>query len=74
MMQRLNIVGWIVNAYDYDGRTALHIAASEGHLRAVKYLITHGANFCQKDLRKNMPIDDAKRENRMDVYQYLLDI
>ena len=27
--------GWRVNAYDYDGRTALGIAASEGNLEAV---------------------------------------
>jgi hypothetical protein len=31
LMQRLNIMGWIVNAYDYDGRTALGVAASEGN-------------------------------------------
>ena len=28
-----------MNLFDYDGRTALHIAAAEGHLRCVKFLV-----------------------------------
>jgi len=34
-MAILNIQGWKVNAWDYDGRTALGIAASDGCLEAV---------------------------------------
>lgn len=52
-MQSLHILGWKVNAYDYDGRTALSIAASEGHLDAVKYLVSHGANAGHRDIRNN---------------------
>ncbi len=54
-------MGWIVNAYDYDGRTALGVAASEGNFEAVKYLVTHGANPFHKDFRNNNAFDDAKR-------------
>ena len=28
-----------MNLGDYDGRTALHLAAAEGHLRCVRFLI-----------------------------------
>ena len=34
----------VVNASDYDGRTALHLAASEGHVPVVELLIKHGAD------------------------------
>ncbi len=33
-----------INAPDYDKRTPLHLAASEGKLNAVKFLIEHGVN------------------------------
>lgn len=38
------IEGININDYDYDGRTALSLAASEGNLECVKYLIAHGAD------------------------------
>ena len=28
-----------MNLGDYDGRTALHLAAAEGHVRCVKFLL-----------------------------------
>lgn len=71
LMQTLHILGWKVNAYDYDGRTALGIAASEGHIDAVKYLISHGANPAHRDIRNNDPLGDARREGRTDVIEYL---
>ena len=60
-----------MNGYDYDGRTALNVAASEGNLMAVKYLITHGANPLHKDNRNNDALADAKRENHTEVIAYL---
>ena len=71
LMQRLNIIGWKVDAYDYDGRTALGVAASEGHLDAVIYLVTHGANIYHRDFRNQTPFDDAQREGKTEVAEYL---
>lgn len=51
-----------INNYDYDGRTALGVASSEGRLEAVKYLVNHGANIYHRDSRGNNSIDDAIRE------------
>ena len=34
-----------IDSYDYDRRTALHIAACEGHVDTVKYLLCHGASL-----------------------------
>jgi len=56
-----------VNATDYDNRTALGIAASEGHMESVQYLLNHGANVLHVDARGNNALQDAKRENRYDV-------
>jgi ankyrin repeat protein len=36
---------------DYDGRTPLGVAASQGNVEAVQYLLAHGANFTMKDIR-----------------------
>ena len=71
LIQTLQILGWKVNAYDYDGRTALGIAASEGHLEVVKYLVSHGANPLHRDIRNNDALADARREGREDVVEYL---
>ena len=71
LIQTLHILGWKVNAYDYDGRTALGIASSEGHLDVVKYLVSHGANPLHRDIRNNDSLADARRENLTEVVEYL---
>jgi hypothetical protein len=50
-----------VNAADYDGRTALHIAASDGHVDAVVALLKGGADRTVVDRFGSMPIHDAQR-------------
>ena len=59
LIKSVNLRGFNLNSYDYDGRTALHLAASEGHLDVVKYLIEHGADQYLVDARGNDALADA---------------
>ena len=58
---------------DYDGRTPLHLACSNGHIDIVKYLIEHCKikNKEPKDRWGNTPIDDAKREGHQNIISFL---
>jgi hypothetical protein len=56
---------------DYDARTSLHVAASEGHLELVGFLLEHGANPNRSDRWGGSPLDDAMRERRRDVVEFL---
>lgn len=52
-----------VNAGDYDKRTALHLAAGEGHAGVVQLLCERGANVNIEDRWGGRPLDDALRRN-----------
>jgi hypothetical protein len=61
-----------VNVGDYDMRTALHLAACEGHLQTVKSLVEdHGADISVKDRWGNTPLLDAQREKKHIIEKYL---
>lgn len=48
-MEELLQEGVDVNSIDLDGRTALHIAACEGHLEVVRLLVQWRANIDARD-------------------------
>ena len=50
--------GLDLNSYDYDKRTALHLACSECQLEIVEYLIKKNININAEDRWNNKPIDD----------------
>lgn len=58
---------------DYDQRTALHLACSEGHFPVVQFLIENGffRNILVKDRWNNTPLDDAIRGKHRFIENYL---
>jgi ankyrin repeat protein len=51
-----------VDATDYDGRSAAHLAAAEGHSALLHYLIhTHGASVTLRDAKGGTCFNDAVR-------------
>ena len=72
-MKRLVISGVEVDIKDYDGRTPLHLAASEGHLEVIEYLFVSGLrNINPIDRWDNTPLDDAERGNFELVVAFLV--
>ncbi len=61
---------------DYDNRTPLHLAASNGHLNVVKYLIEECGiiNVNPIDRWNGTPYHDALREKHSEVAEYLKSI
>jgi len=66
--------GGDVNLGDYDRRTALHLAASDGLLAVAKFLIDElNADHSPLDRWKATPLDDAKRQQHPEMVSYLLE-
>uniref|UniRef100_A0AC35U7C6 Glutaminase n=1 Tax=Rhabditophanes sp. KR3021 TaxID=114890 RepID=A0AC35U7C6_9BILA len=60
-VRRLYLQGANLNMADYDGRTAIHLAASEGHAHLVKFLLNIGkVNYSLTDRWGRTAIEDAK--------------
>jgi len=70
-LMRLESTGVDLNIGDYDGRTALHLAASEGHLAVVKFLISRGVRINPADRWNGTPLSDAIRGNHKDIMDFL---
>lgn len=57
---------------DYDGRTALHIAATNGHLNIISYLLTKkNCNVNVQDNFNNTPLKDALENKHSQIAKIL---
>ena len=70
-IRQLIAKGIPVHAGNFDSRTALHLAAAEGNLETVKLLINYNHPLNVRDRWKSTPLDEAKRENRTTVYNFI---
>ena len=71
-LRRMFLANQDMSVTDYDGRTALHVAASEGHLDCVQFLVEKcGVPLMPKDRWGGTPLDDAVRFGRLPVAKYL---
>ena len=61
----------LINFADYNGCSALHAATTYGHLDVVTWLLHKGANPNKSDRWGGSPLDDARRENHLDIAKVL---
>jgi len=63
--------GGDVELADISGCTPLHVAARNGHLTCVKYLVLQGADFRMKSKKGNTALAMAKANSQQKVAEYL---
>ena len=52
---------------DYDGRTPLHLAAAEGNIEIVQYILKKVKNYNPVDRWGQTPLVEAKKNNHLDI-------
>jgi ankyrin repeat protein len=70
-LQRMVASGADLSVSDYDGRTAMHLAAAEGHEDVLVWLLKYGAPAFAKDRFGNSPADDARRHGHKGILRLL---
>ncbi|KAL5574136.1 hypothetical protein UlMin_023733, partial [Ulmus minor] len=72
-LKRMLSNGLDPNSKDYDHRTPLHVAASEGLYLMAKLLIEAGANVFSKDRWGNTPLDEGRMCGNKNLIKLLED-
>lgn len=72
-LKRLLSYGMDANLKDYDYRTPLHVAASEGLIFMAKLLLEAGASVFTKDRWGNTPLDEARMSGNKNLIKLLED-
>uniref|UniRef100_A0A674NHL2 glutaminase n=1 Tax=Takifugu rubripes TaxID=31033 RepID=A0A674NHL2_TAKRU len=71
-LRRLALSSMDMEQRDYDSRTALHVAAAEGHVGVVRFLLDAcRVNPVPKDRWGNTPLDEALHFHHHDVVEVL---
>ncbi|VDN17926.1 unnamed protein product [Gongylonema pulchrum] len=66
LLEGLRENGANLSAVDYSGRSALHVAASAGHVNAVKYLLKQGVSVHVRDRwNENALVDAVRTKNKV---------
>eukprot|EP00184_Porphyridium_aerugineum_P007544 CAMPEP_0184698266 /NCGR_PEP_ID=MMETSP0313-20130426/4949_1 /TAXON_ID=2792 /ORGANISM="Porphyridium aerugineum, Strain SAG 1380-2" /LENGTH=1010 /DNA_ID=CAMNT_0027157183 /DNA_START=15 /DNA_END=3047 /DNA_ORIENTATION=+ len=65
------VAGISADTADYDKRTPLHLAASEGHPDVAELLLLNGAKISAKDRYGRTPVDDAINNGHRSVLMVL---
>ncbi|GJP39965.1 hypothetical protein CLOM_g24277 [Closterium sp. NIES-68] len=76
-LTRLLDEGADVNSADYDGRSAIHLAACEGHLGVLQLLLARGARVNPRDRWGHTPLTDARkamREGKKGQFQEIIQV
>ncbi len=66
-VRRMIARGVNLSTPDYDGRTALHLAASEGHYEVAVLLLSFDVDLNPRDRFGNTPADDAKAKGHQRI-------
>jgi glutaminase len=67
IVRKMIRLGMDINLADYDGRTAMHIACSEGNYETVQLLLQHRASFALKDRWGKTALDNAVEGGYFDI-------
>ncbi|CAB3404819.1 unnamed protein product [Caenorhabditis bovis] len=74
-LRKLFMQGADLTVKDYDGRTALHVAAAEGHANICRFLVNVvGIKHNVVDRWNRMPIEDARQFGHDEIVAYLLKV